>query len=284
MVTPLTSEGSVDLPGAEKLASRLIGEGNDGLVLSGTTGEAPTTTDAEKRDLLSAVRGAVGADVPLVAGVGTNDTAHSVALAQDAARAGADGLLVVCPYYSKPTQAGIAAHLRTVADATDLPVMIYDIPGRTGVAVATDTLVRLAEHPRIVAVKDAKGDLVASTRVMRRCDLAYYSGEDGLTLAHLTNGAVGLVGVTSHLIAGRYAAMVEAVAAGDLARALACHRESMDLVDAIMTRVPGAVAVKAALEILGALATRQVRQPLVPTTAEETAAVRAALVAAGLTG
>ncbi len=284
MVTPLNSEGSVDLAAAEKLAVRLVAEGNDGLVVSGTTGEAPTTSDTEKRELLAVVRAAVGPRVPLVAGVGTNDTAHSVALATEAARAGADGLLVVAPYYSKPTQAGIAAHLTSVANATELPIMIYDIPGRTGVAVATETLVRLAEHRRIVAVKDAKGDLAAATRVMRRCNLAYYSGDDALTLAHLTNGAVGLVGVTSHLLAGCYATMVAAVERGDLTTALTCHRDSIDLVDAVMTRLPGAVAAKAALELLGAIPTRLVRSPLLPASDEETAELRAALVTAGLLG
>src|SRR5829696_4896811 len=183
MVTPFAADESVDLDAAAGLASYLVDEmGNDGLVISGTTGESPTTSDAEKSDLLRVVRDAVGDRATILAGVGTFDTEHTLELAAAAAKLGADGLLVVTPYYSKPPQAGILEHFRRVADSTDVPVMLYDIPGRAGVAIATDTLLRLAEHPRIVAVKDAKGDLAASARVIAQSELAYYSGDDAMTL------------------------------------------------------------------------------------------------------
>ena len=220
----------------------------------------------------------------MLAGVGTNDTAHSVELARRAAAAGADGLLVVAPYYSRPTQAGLLAHVRTVADATDLPVMLYDIPGRSAVAFATETLLRLGEHPRVVAVKDAKGDLQAATRVMSGSDLAFYSGDDGMTLAFLAHGGAGVVGVTTHLLGPLFARLVAAVDAGDLPGAVAEHRAALPLVDAVMTRLPGLVAVKAALALLGLVPTDAVRLPLVPADDEERADLRRALVAAGLLG
>ncbi|HMA46425.1 MAG TPA: 4-hydroxy-tetrahydrodipicolinate synthase, partial [Frankiaceae bacterium] len=186
MVTPFTAEGSLDLDGAAALAAHLVDSGNDGLVVSGTTGEAPTTSDEEKDRLLRAVVEAVGDRAPIVAGVGTNDTHHTVELARAAEKAGATGLLAVTPYYSKPPQAGLLAHFRAVAEATGLPVMLYDIPGRTATALETETIVRLAGHPRIVAVKDAKGDLGATSWVLARTDLAYYSGDDVTTLPLLS--------------------------------------------------------------------------------------------------
>ncbi len=196
MVTPFAPDGSVDLAAAAALASDLVDLGNDGLVVNGTTGESPTTSDAEKSDLVRAVLDAVGDRATVIAGVGTNDTAHTVELAHEAQKAGAHALLVVTPYYNKPPQAGLLAHFSTVADATDLPVMLYDIPGRSGVPIASDTLLRLAEHPRIVANKDAKGDLFAAQQVMSRCSLAYYSGDDALNLPLISVGAVGVVSVT----------------------------------------------------------------------------------------
>ena len=196
MVTPFTPGGELDLDGAQRLATHLVDvERNDGLVISGTTGESPTTTDEEKDRLLRAVVEAVGDRAAVVAGVGTNDTAHTVHLAQSAEKAGAAGVLLVTPYYNRPPQAGLLAHFRAVADATGLPAMLYDIPARTGTPIETETLVRLADHPRIVAVKDAKGDLEASAWVLARTDLAYYSGDDKLTLPLLSIGGVGVVGV-----------------------------------------------------------------------------------------
>jgi len=193
MVTPMRGDASIDLTGAGSLAERLVADGNDGLVISGTTGEAPTTTDAEKDALLRAVLDAVGSRCQVVAGVGTNDTAHSIELARSAEKAGAHGVLVVAPYYSKPTQAGLLAHVRAIADATGLPVMLYDIPGRSAVEFSTETTIALAAHPRVVAMKDAKGDLSAATRVQAATDLAWYSGDDAMTLPHLALGGVPAV-------------------------------------------------------------------------------------------
>ncbi len=217
MVTPFHDDGRLDSRRRGSPRRRIWStEGCDGLVVSGTTGESPTTTDAEKEQLLRAVLDAVGDRATVVAGVGTYDTRHTVELAQQAEKAGAHGLLVVTPFYNKPPQEGLRRHFTAVADATELPVMLYDIPGRSGVPITTETLVRLADHDRIVAVKDAKDDLFASSEVMARTDLAYYSGDDALNLAHLTQGAVGVVSVVAHVAAARYAAMVAAVDAGDL--------------------------------------------------------------------
>ena len=199
MVSPFTTDGSLDLDGAARLASHLVDEqGNDALVVNGTTGESPTTTDAEKERLIRAVVEAVGDRAKVVAGVGTNDTRHTIELAAAAEKAGAHGLLVVTPYYNKPPQSGLLRHFTAVADATGLPVMLYDIPHRSGVPIETETLVRLAEHGRIVAVKDAKGDLIATSWVTSRTSLAFYSGEDALTLPALAVGCVGVVGTSTH--------------------------------------------------------------------------------------
>ena len=282
MVTPFHDDGGLDLVGAARLAENLVTEGCDGLVVSGTTGESPTTSDAEKEQLLRAVLDAVGDRATVVAGVGTYDTHHTVELAQHAEKAGAHGLLVVTPFYSKPPQEGLRRHFTAVADATALPVMLYDIPGRSGVAITTETLVQLADHERIVAVKDAKGDLFASSEVMTRTELAYYSGDDALNLAHLTQGAVGVVSVVAHVAASRYAAMVEAVDAGDLPVAVGIHRELIPVVRAIMTRTQGAIMAKAAAQLAGVLTARTMRSPLVEATEEQVAELRADLVAAGL--
>jgi len=282
VASPMTVDGTLDLDATGALAAHLLGSGHDGLVVSGTTGEAPTTSDEEKDRLLRAVLEAVDGRGHVVAGVGTNDTAHSVVLARRAAAAGAQGVLVVAPYYSRPTQDGLLAHVRAVADATDLPVMLYDIPGRSCVQFETETLLRLSEHPRVVAVKDAKGDLQAATRVMSGSDLAFYSGDDGMTLAYLAHGGSGVVGVTTHLLGPAFARLVAAVDAGDLPAAVAEHRQSLPLVDAVMTRLPGLVAVKAALHLLGLIPSDAVRLPLVPATDAQRDGIRAALTAAGL--
>jgi len=281
MVTPMRADTSVDLDAAAALADRLVAEGHDGLVVSGTTGEAPTTTDAEKTDLLRAVVAAVGGRAHVVAGVGTNDTAHSIHLAREAAAAGAHGLLLVAPYYSKPTQAGLIAHTTAVADATDLPVMLYDIPGRCGVEFATETIIRLAEHPRIVAMKDAKGDLQAATRVQRVAELGWYSGDGAMTLPHLALGGAGVVGVATHVAGPYYVRMLDAVDKGDLPTAVVLHRCLQPVEDAIMTRLPGAVAVKAVLAVAGRIPTREVRLPLATATGDEAASLHTG-VAEGL--
>jgi 4-hydroxy-tetrahydrodipicolinate synthase len=282
MITPFTADGALDVPGAQRLAEYLVSAegGSDGLVISGTTGESPTTTDEEKDRLLRAVIEAVGPDVPVVAGVGTNDTAHSTHLAQAAEKAGASGILLVTPYYNRPPQAGVLAHFTACADATGLPAMLYDIPVRTGIPIDTETLLRLAEHPRIVAVKDAKGDLDASARVMARTDLAYYSGDDKITLPLLSIGAVGVVGVPTHLVGARTAAMIAAYRSGDVAGALAEHRSMMPAFTGFF-RTQGVITTKAALALVG-LPAGPVRPPLVDATEAEVAQLRADLAEAGV--
>jgi len=283
MVTPMFPDGRVDLDGAQRLATHLVAHGHDGLIVSGTTGESPTTSDAEKDQLLRAVIEAVGDRSHIVAGVGSNNTAHSVDNAQAAAKAGAHGVLVVTPYYNKPPQEGLLRHFTAVADASELPVMVYDIPGRSGIAIHTETLLRLAEHPRIRAVKDAKGDLFASSQVMARSDLQYYSGDDVLNLAHLTQGAVGIASVVGHVAGPQYAEMVAAVDGGDLPRAIALHRQLIPAVNAVMNITQGAIMAKAALRELGVIASAAVRLPLVEATADQVAQVRDGLRQAGLT-
>ena len=281
MVTPFTDTGELDLDGAQRLAAHLIENGNDGLVISGTTGEAPTTSDAEKERLLRAVTDVVGDRASVIAGVGTNDTAHSIELARTAEKNGARGLLVVSPYYSKPPQEGLLAHFRAIADATDLPVILYDIPGRTGVPIETETLVRLAEHDRIVAVKDAKGDLAASAQVLARTDLAYYSGEDALTLPLLSVGGVGVVGVPTHLFAEQVGRMIGAYLAGDVAAAADLHRGLLPVFVGFF-RTQGVILAKAGLRLAG-LPAGPVRRPLVDATGDQVERLRADCAAAGLT-
>jgi len=282
MVTPFSDDGSLDLDAAARVAGHLADHGHDGVVVLGTTGEAPTISQDEGARLLRTVVEAVGDRIKVVAGVGSNDTAHSVALAEQAARTGADGLLLVTPYYNKPSQEGVAAHFTTVANATDLPVLLYDIPGRTGIAIAEDTYRRVAEHDRIVAVKDAVGDLPRGVRIMNQTGLVFYSGDDDLNLGWLTHGAVGVVSVVGHVAGHEYAAMVAAVDKGDLAAALHGYRRLAPVVDAVMRQAPGAAMAKAALQLLGVLDNRTTRLPLVPASDEPVARLRDALVTAGL--
>jgi 4-hydroxy-tetrahydrodipicolinate synthase len=282
MVTPMTSDGSVDYAGAARLADYLVTQmRNDGLVLSGTTGESPTTSDGEKDRLLRTVVEAVGGRATVVAGIGTNDTAHTCELARQAERAGADGLLVVTPYYNKPPQHGLVAHFTAVADVTGLPVMLYDIPGRTGVPIATASLLQLAQHPQIVAVKDAKGDLTAGSIVMTATDLAFYSGDDLMNLPWLSVGASGFVSVVGHVVGDRLAEMTEAYLSGDVDAALRHHRELMPVYTGIMTRTQGVIATKAALALLG-LPGGPVRMPLADATPAEIEKLRTDLVAGGV--
>ena len=277
VVTPMHDDGRLDLAGLQKVVAHLLDTGHDGVVVSGTTGESPTTTDEEKDQILRAALEAVGDRGRVVAGVGSNDTAHTVHLAKRAAATGAHGLLVVTPYYSKPTQPGLVAHFTAVADATPLPVMLYDIPARAGVPIATETLLRLAEHPRIGAVKDAKGDLWSATRVLAETDLLWFSGDDVATLAHLTQGATGYVGVTTHVAGAEYASMLAAVDAGDLATAVGLHRRLVPVVDAVMNTSQGAIMAKAALKELGVIDSAAVRLPLVESPPEHLDKLRAAL-------
>ncbi|MET8200571.1 4-hydroxy-tetrahydrodipicolinate synthase [Micromonospora taraxaci] len=281
MVTPFTPDGSLDLDGVARLASHLVDEqGNDALVVNGTTGESPTTTEAEKEQLIRAVVEAVGDRAKVVAGVGTNDTRHTIELAAAAEKAGAHGLLVVTPYYNKPPQAGLVRHFTAVADATGLPVMLYDIPHRSGVPIETETLVRLAEHGRIVAVKDAKGDLTATSWVTSRSALAFYSGEDALTLPALAIGSVGVVGTSTHFTGALTAQLIDAYDAGDMPTALALHRRLLPLFTGIF-RTQGTILVKAGLAALD-LPAGPVRPPLVDATNDEIAQLRADFAAAGL--
>lgn len=281
MVTPFTDDGEVDYDGAAALATHLVDElAHDGLVISGTTGESPTTSDAEKSELLRVVVDAVGDRSHVLAGVGTFSTEHTLSLAADAEKAGAAGLLIVTPYYSRPPQAGLLDHFRTVADATALPVMLYDIPHRSGVPIATDTLLRLAEHPRIVAVKDAKGDLPASAQVMAATDLAYYSGDDALTLPLLSIGAVGVVGTSTHFTGLGMHRLIEAHLAGDPATALAWHRRLLPVFTGVFA-TQGCILVKDGLRRLGR-GNGRVRSPMSPATDAESTALFACLREAGL--
>jgi 4-hydroxy-tetrahydrodipicolinate synthase len=281
MVTPLAEDGSIDLAGAQELAAHLVDrQAHDGLVIMGTTGEAPTLADGEQHAVLEVVLDAVGDRATVIAGVGTNDTAHTIENAQAAERLGAHGLLVVTPYYNKPPQAGLLRHFTSVADSTDLPVMLYDIPPRSVVPIEVETLVRAAEHPRIVAVKDAKGDLGAVAWTLARTDLAYYSGEDMLNLPLLALGAVGVVSVVGHLVGPRLAELIAAVESGDLVKARAVNESLLPVYTGIF-RTQGVILVKAALRELG-LPAGPVRPPLVDATPEQLAQLRIDLAAGGV--
>jgi 4-hydroxy-tetrahydrodipicolinate synthase len=280
MVTPFTPDGALDLDGAQQLAAHLVAAGNDGLVVNGTTGESPTTSDAEKSQLVRAVLEAVGDRAFVIAGVGTNDTRHSIELARQAEQAGAHGLLTVTPYYSKPPQEGLYRHFTAIADATALGVMLYDIPGRSGVPIETETLVRLAEHPRIVANKDAKGDLAAASWAISRSGLAWYSGDDMLNLPLLSVGAVGFVSVVGHLVSPELRALLEAHLAGDAAKAAEIHQRLLPVFTG-MFRTQGVMTTKAALGLQG-LPAGPLRLPLVELTDEETAQLKKDLAAGGV--
>jgi len=282
MVTPMTPGGEVDLVAAVRLATHLVDHGHDGLVLNGTTGEAPTTHALEKSDLIAAVVAAVGDRAVVVAGAGSNDTAHAVRMAQQAAAAGAHALLVVSPYYSRPSQEGVYRHCLAVADATDLPVMLYDVPGRTVVRYAPETLDRLAAHENIVAVKDATGDVYAALRTMTRTGLAFYSGDDALNLAFLAHGAAGVVSMVGHVAGDDLAAMVRALDARDLTLARTAFVAILPLIELICGSGNGAVRSKTALELLGVIPSRAMRLPNVAADAAEVEVVRTGLIAAGL--
>ncbi|MEV5959671.1 4-hydroxy-tetrahydrodipicolinate synthase [Streptomyces sp. NPDC051987] len=275
MVTPFTEAGALDLDGARLLAAHLVAEGCDGLVLNGTTGESPTTSDAEKAELIAAVREAVGDRVPLVAGVGTANTLHTVELARAAEKAGADGVLVVSPYYSRPPQDALEAHFLEVADATGLPVMLYDIPGRTGTRIEPGTLIRLAAHPRIVAVKDCSYDFLGTQKVLARTDLAYYAGCDEHILALYAVGAAGCVSTVANAVPSRVAAILDAFDAGDTARAAELQARATPLIEAMTAAgLPGTVTSKALLGALG-LPAGPVRAPLRPAGREAADGLRA---------
>jgi 4-hydroxy-tetrahydrodipicolinate synthase len=280
MVTPMTDDGTVDLDAAARLAVHLVDHGNDGLVVSGTTGEAPTTSDREKADLVRAVVDAVGDRAVVVAGAGSNDTRHAVAMAQQAAEAGAHGLLAVTPYYSRPSQDGVVAHLTAVADSCDLPVMLYDVPARTGLRLSADSLRRLAGHPRITAVKDATEDPAAAFRLIPETGLAWYCGDDSLLLPFLSVGAVGLVSMAGHLVGDRLAEVIRLAEAGEPARAREVFRSVLPAVDLICGSGNGALRSKLALALAGLIPGAAMRLPQLPAGEAETAEVRAALATA----
>lgn len=282
MVTPMTPDGVVDLEAAAKLAKKLVDDGNDGLVLSGTTGESPVTHTPEKEELVAAVVEAVGDRAAVVAGAGSNDTVHAIRMAEQAAEAGADGLLVVSPYYSRPSQEGLYQHFLAVADATDLPVMLYDVPGRTVVRISRDTYLRLAQHPRIVATKDATGDVYAASKLLAETGLAWYSGDDGMLLPFLSVGGAGIVSVAAHAVGAQFAEVVRRFDAGDLAGAVEVFRGTTGVIDALNGTGAQAVMAKAAVELLGVTTNRFLRLPNVAASDDEVVAVRAALVDAGL--
>src|SRR6476469_7222898 len=282
MVTPFAEDGSIDLAGAQELAAHLVDrQAHDGLVVMGTTGESPTVSDAEQRAVLEAVLDAVGDRAVVIAGVGTNDTEHSIENARSAERLGVHGLLVVTPYYNRPTQAGLIRHFTSVADSTDLPVMLYDIPPRSHVAIEVETLVRLAEHPNIVAVKDAKGDLGAVAWTLARTDLAYYSGDDILNLPLLALGAVGVVSVVGHVVGPRLAELIAAVESGDLVKARAVNESLLPVIAGVMGGGQVAMIIKASLRLLS-LPAGPLRPPLVDATAEQVAQLRRDLAAGGI--
>lgn len=280
MVTPFTADGKLDVDGGIKLADHLVKEGCDGLVLGGTTGESPTTTEEEKATLVREVVDAVGDRARIIAGAGSYDTTHSIELAKQSAQAGAHGLLVVTPYYSRPPQAGLLAHFRAVADATDLPVMLYDIPPRSIVPIARDTLFALAEHPRIIAVKDAKGDLNLGAEIIAQSGLEYYSGDDPLNLPWLAIGAVGFVSVAGHFAAGRLRKMLDAANIGDYARARKLNASMFPLFRAIAA-LGGVSATKSGLRLQG-FETGDPRLPQVAPTYEQVQALAAEMRAAGV--
>ena len=281
MVTPMKADGSLDCESAVRLATTLVDGGCDTILLSGTTGESPTTHQPEKNDLTDAVREAVGDRAFILCGACSNDTAHAVRIAEGAQEHGADGLLVVSPYYNRPSQEGLRAHVLEVANATDLPVMLYDIPSRTGIAFSDGTLDALASHPRIKGVKDATGDVETGVDRMHRTGLEYYSGDDALNFAWMTGGASGFVSVVSHVAAAQYRRMIELLDSDQVWEARELSYRLRPLVRVIMGSGQGAVMAKYALWLQGVIGAPAVRLPLVGVSDSEVEALRAALVAQG---
>ena len=263
LVTPMTPDGEVDWNSTERLIDYQVSNGANGIVVSGTTGETSTLTDDEKIRLVEVAKSVANGRAKVITGGGSNETAHAMQLYKSSEKAGADGVMIVTPYYNKPSQAGVLTHFRLIADATDLPVILYDIPGRTGIPIAYDTFHRAAKHPNIVAVKDAKGDLAQASRIMNETDLIYFSGDDPYVLPHLAIGATGLIGVTANVAPKAYSELVAATNSNDFNRALEIHNSLEPLQRALMTHVPGTVAAKYALHALGLIDSPRVRLPLV---------------------
>jgi 4-hydroxy-tetrahydrodipicolinate synthase len=263
LITPFQADGEVDWAATERHIDDCITRGADGIVVTGTTGETSTLTDPEKIKLVEVARSVSAGRAKVITGGGSNETAHAIELYKASEKAGADGVMIVTPYYNKPTQAGLLTHFRMIADATDLPVILYDIPGRTGVEIQYETILRLAKHPNVLAVKDAKGDFSEVSRVLNQTNLMYFSGDDSNVLPHLAIGATGLIGVTANITAAPYRSIVDAVNRGDLDTAQAAHQRLEPLVRAVMTHVPGTVAAKYILHGLGRIGSPRVRLPLV---------------------
>ena len=263
LVTPMTAEGEVDWPATERHLDYVISNGADGVVVTGTTGETSTLTDAEKIKLVEVGKSVSAGRAKIITGGGSNETAHAMQLYKLSEKAGADGVMIVTPYYNKPTQAGVLTHFRLIADATDLPVILYDIPGRAGIPIQYETIHRAAKHPNIVAVKDAKGDLAQASRIMNETDLLYFSGDDSNIMPHMSIGATGLIGVTANVAPAAYREMIDATNRNDFHHALAVHNSLEPLVRAMMTHVPGTVATKYVLHALGLIDSPRVRLPLV---------------------
>jgi 4-hydroxy-tetrahydrodipicolinate synthase len=280
MVTPFAKDGSIDWDGVATLANHLADHGHDAIAVNGTTGEAPTTKSSEKLEIIKVVKSAVGSRVKVLSGAGDNETSYTVEQAKRSADAGADGLLIVAPYYNKPPQAGIEAHFRAVAAATDLPIMMYDIPGRTGVEIESDTIVRLFELPNIVALKDAKGNLAATSDVIARSGIPVYSGDDILNLPFLSIGAVGFVSVCGHTVGNELKEMLDAWFAGDTARALEIHQKLIPVFKGTF-KTQGAILTKAAMTLMG-LPGGTTRLPLVDATPAQIATLRDDLIAGGV--
>ncbi len=280
MITPFAKDGSIDWDGVATLATHLADHGHDAIAVNGTTGEAPTTKSSEKLEIIKVVKSTVGSRVKVLSGAGDNETSYTVEQAKRSADAGADGLLIVTPYYNKPPQAGIEAHFKAVASATDLPIMMYDIPGRTGVEIESDTIVRLFELPNIVALKDAKGNLAATSDVIARCGIPVYSGDDILNLPFLSIGAVGFVSVCGHTVGSELKAMLDAWFAGDTARALEIHQKLIPVFKGTF-KTQGAILTKAAMNLMG-LPGGTTRLPLVDATPAQIATLREDLIAGGV--
>jgi 4-hydroxy-tetrahydrodipicolinate synthase len=280
MVTPFDKDGKIDWPGVEKLAAHLVANGHDGIAVNGTTGEAPTNKTSEKEEIIKVVKRVVGAKIKVVSGAGDNETDYSINQAKRSEAAGADGILVVTPYYNKPPQAGIEAHFLAMANATALPMMLYDIPGRTGVEIESDTIVRLFEHPQIVALKDAKGNVAATSWVIKRCGIPVYSGDDILNLPLLSVGAVGFVSVCGHTVGNELKEMLTSWFAGNTARALEIHQQLLPVFTGTF-RTQGAIMTKAALTLMG-LPGGHTRLPLVDATSAQIAQLREDLRAGGV--
>jgi len=282
MVTPFDKDGAIDWAGVEKLAQHLVDTGHDGIAVNGTTGEAPTTKSSEKLEIIKVVKKVVGSKIQVLSGAGDNETAYTVEQAKRSQEAGADGLLVVTPYYNKPPQAGIEAHFRAVAAVTDLPIMMYDIPGRTGVEIESDTIVKLFESVKnIVALKDAKGNIAATSWVIKRCGIPVYSGDDILNLPFLSVGAVGFVSVCGHTVGLQLKAMLDAWFAGDADKALEIHQQLLPVFTGTF-RTQGAILTKAAMSLMG-LPGGTTRLPLVDATEAQIEQLRKDLTAGGVT-